>query len=116
MNILSGILGRANGNPMEGRWFLPDPDERIFLWTDASNEFLGYLLTSCDGEVFVDDCKLITEQAQINLKELDAVIFGLQCFIEYEYRKIHLKTDSTTVVAWMKLLADPTGGKLYDCD
>ncbi len=53
-------------NPMKGGWILPDPDEQIVLWTDASNEFLGYPLTSCDGEVLVDDRKLITEQAQIN--------------------------------------------------
>jgi hypothetical protein len=92
------------GNPMKGRWILPDPDQQIVLWTDASNEFLGYLLTSGEGEVLVDDCKLIAEPSQINLSELDAVIFGLQCCIEYKYKKIHLKTDSSTVVAWLKLL------------
>ncbi len=47
-------------------------------------------------------CKLITEQAQINLSELDAIIFGLQCCIENDYKTIHLKTDSTMdkIVGW----------------
>lgn len=97
----------SDGNPMNGRWELPRDDEVVRLYTDASDSFLGYAITDDKDSSLMDDCQIIHETSHANLGELDAVIFGIQACVEYNYRRIELKTDSTSVIGWLKsIVAD----------
>ncbi len=91
------------GNPMQGVWDVPQ--DNVKLYTDASDRFLGYVITDEELRPIADSCQPIKETTQINISELDAVIFGVQQCIEYGFKKIELLTDSSSVVGWLKAIS-----------
>ena len=99
-------------NPMKGVWAIPKEEETIRLYTDASDQFIGYVMLNEKNQVIVDDCQLIKDKAQINLSELDAVIIGLQQCLDYGYKQIDLRTDSSSVVGWLKAISNDKKIKL----
>ena len=44
------------------------------------------------------------DASHINVAELDAVLKGVNLALKWELRDVHLKTDSSTVVSWVKLV------------
>ena len=101
VNYISARL-EGMGNPMQGVWEVT-PSGEYCLYTDASEDFLGYVIT-CDGRKVYDGCFVVPDSTQINQLELDAVVEGVQAMIDLQITKFDLYCDNNTVLAWVRKL------------
>lgn len=93
-------------DPAGGKWEV-DGDEAT-VWTDASSLAVGVVVV-VGGNVVEDACWLRpSNDAHINMAELDALLKGINMAITWNMRRIHLRTDSLTVNRWV---ADALSGK-----
>ena len=57
------------------------------------------------GGVVAEDAAWLRKKdddSPMNVMELDAVLKGVSLALKWELRNVHLKTDSATVVSWVK--------------
>ena len=77
--------------------------EKGVVWCDASITATGVLLEI--GGVAAEDAVLLWKKddaSHINIAELDAVLKGVNLSLKWELGNVHLRTDSATVVSWVK--------------
>jgi hypothetical protein len=90
------------GDPCRGLW----PVKRngiVRLFTDASTKFLGCAL-EVDGVIVEDKCG-VGEDQHINVRELSAVIYGLQLLLSWNIsRDIELVVDNKATHAWIQMV------------
>ena len=75
------------------------------MYTDASQEFLGYVIGKELGGVFEalqDNAKVVKGVHQINLLELNAVLYALDAAIDLGFRRMTIRIDNKATVAWIK--------------
>ena len=68
---------------------------------DASTEFLGFVL-QVDGLAVADGCQAVSNSMQINTHELEAIVYGMSKAIDYQFTKLTIVTDSSTVYSWVQ--------------
>ena len=101
--LVHELLDRvARDDPVGGRWSVPDKQSGI-VWCDASSLALGVVL-EVSGVVVEDGAWLRkpNDVSHINIAELDAVVKGLNLALKWDLRSIVVKTDSSTVLSWLR--------------
>ncbi len=98
------LLLKEKGDPTGGTWKVRQ-NGKVSLFVDASNDFVGSILL-VDGQAVEDRCSS-GEDHHINVRELSAVIYGLQMLLDWniEKDKITLFVDSRSVWAWISALS-----------
>ena len=89
---------------VKGSWDLHRTEKEV-VWCDASSIATGVLLEI--GGVMAEDAAWLWKKddaSHINVTELDVVLKGVNLALKWELHNVHLKTDSTTVVLWVKLV------------
>ena len=99
--MLEEIYSRlSKDDPAHGRWNVEGTEAE--LWVDASSLAIGVVL-QVNGMTIEDGSWLReSDSTHINMAELEAVIRGLNVALSWNMKKIHLKTDSSTVYRWLK--------------
>ena len=100
--ILSEILNRVEEqDPVRGDWAVKDCS-RGRVWCDASSLAVG-VVVDIDGKVVEDSAWLRkqSDNAHINLAELDSVLKGVNLALKWNLRDIEVVTDSATVRGWL---------------
>ena len=90
-------------DPVRGAWTVPSEDGGI-LWCDASSLATGAILEV--GGVVVEDRAWLrkkTDYNHINVAELDSLVKGVNMAVDWGVKNLHIKTDSSTVKAWVQL-------------
>jgi hypothetical protein len=128
--ILRSLLGRLIGgdqskwnNPIPGhlhelwegtqieltktrsyRWHIPPGLQQYTLYTDASKFLTGGIIRGVGTDDLVDFCK-VHYDLHINIRELDAIIWGMQALEEIAPKgsDITIVTDSKSCFAWLEL-------------
>lgn len=98
------LLLKQKGDPTGGTWKVRQ-NGKVSLFVDASNDFVGSILL-VDGQAVEDRCSS-GEDHHINVRELSAVIYGLQMLLEWNVEKgnVTLFVDSRSVCAWVSALS-----------
>ena len=86
-------------DPVRGRWSVRSDKARV--WVDASSLALS-VAVEVDGCIVEDASWLRKDDAtHINMAELDSVIKGLNLALTWEFKRVELLTDSSTVHRWI---------------
>ena len=103
-SMLSEVRERLRKeDPVKGVWTVPN-EESGTVWCDASNLAVGTLLEI--GGVVVEDRAWLRKKdyySHINVAELDSVLKGVNLAVEWGVKNLCIKTDSSTVRAWVQL-------------
>ena len=89
-------------DPVNGRWYAPKSEKGV-VWCDASSIAIGVVLEIDNVEV--EDAAWLRKKSDfghINVAELDAVLKGINLALKWDLREIEVRTDSATVLSWMK--------------
>lgn len=91
-------------DPVRGKWHVADATEAT-VWCDASSLALGAALEVA-GDIVEDGCWLRkpSDFSHINLAELESVIKGVNLALSWGVRKLLIRTDSSTVHGWLRLM------------
>ena len=87
---------------MKGIWHVHRSNHGV-IWCDASSLALGVLLEM--NGVAVEDAAWLRKKEDfnhINVAELEAVLKGINLALKWGLKDVELKTDSPTVVGWVK--------------
>ena len=103
-NLLAEVRERIRiEDPVQGAWTVPEGDSGT-VWCDASSVGMGVILEI--GNVVVEDRAWLRKSSDynhINVAELDAVVRGVNLAVDWGIKKLHVKTDSSTVRSWVNL-------------
>lgn len=102
-------------NPMKGRWKIPGSESQVHLYCDASEAFLGVLLAvGSEDERYpiYDNCRRTRGCHQINILELDSLIWGLQICLDHSFTNIEIHCDSRTVIGWIRKILEDKNAKI----
>jgi len=91
-------------DPVHGTWQVNNRGKGV-VWCDASDLALGVVVEIEDA--VVEDgawMRKADDYAHINVAELEAVLKGINLCLKWGLKEITVKTDSATVVGWLKLV------------
>ena len=104
-----GLWNLAQTELMESRpyeWLIPNTVRKFVLYTDASKFLAGGVIraitvTEVESDDLLDFCRVHYEQ-HINIRELDAIIWGLQALEDIAPKgvEIEIVTDSKSGYSW----------------
>ena len=101
--MLQDVLERVKKeDPVKGIWHVQISNSGV-IWCDASSLALGVLLEM--NGVAVEDAAWLRKKEDfnhINVAELEAVLKGIILALKWGLQDVELKTDSATVVGWVK--------------
>ena len=101
--MLQDVLERVKKeDPVKGIWHVQISNSGV-IWCDASSLALGVLLEM--KGVAVEDAAWLRKKEDfnhINVAELEAVLKGINLALKWGLQDVELKTDSATVVGWVK--------------
>ena len=101
--MLQDVLERVNKeDPVKGIWHVQRSNSGV-IWCDASSLALGVLLEM--NGVAVEDAAWLRRKEDfnhMNVAELEAVLKGINLALKWGLKDVELKTDSATVVGWVK--------------
>ncbi len=96
---------RAGDNPMQGQFAVPRSGHWT-LFSDASKDVQGGILLK-NGTVIEDYAAKSPEHLHINVKELNAVISGIQLLKKYDpepTQKLVIFCDNKAVIGWLQAM------------
>ena len=103
------IVNEMKSNDVGGKW-TANINGLNSVWCDASQIAMAIVVEDSDGSIIEDGSWLrkTNDPMHINLAELEAVLKGIKCAINWKMKKFQILSDSQTVVSWITTTLNST--------